>query len=78
MQAISKKLAMAAKMNIAIKAISIRALFSEEITEGDFIFDNINNFRFVMHQKLMKVDISKANGKTIVPVIHKHIKKVVL
>eukprot|EP00727_Mastigamoeba_balamuthi_P006971 m51a1_g2895 hypothetical protein (1596) ;mRNA; r:439894-455092 len=56
MQVVGKKLAMAAKMNVAIKAFSMRALFSEEI-------------------KLVEVDISKANGKTIIPVIHKHIKK---
>eukprot|EP00727_Mastigamoeba_balamuthi_P000455 m51a1_g10406 hypothetical protein (163) ;mRNA; f:16426-19115 len=47
-------------------------------TEGDSIFNNIDDFRFVTHQKLIEVDISKANGKTIVPVIHKHIKKVAL
>eukprot|EP00727_Mastigamoeba_balamuthi_P009358 m51a1_g5044 hypothetical protein (240) ;mRNA; f:35689-40430 len=110
MQVVGKKLAMAAKMNVAIKAFSMRALFSEEIvdatkatgaidrklvtddikdhfrtaclnvfmmlrTEGDSIFDNINDFRFVTHQKLIEIDISKANGKTIVLVIHKHIKK---
>eukprot|EP00727_Mastigamoeba_balamuthi_P003801 m51a1_g13418 hypothetical protein (168) ;mRNA; f:1098-1669 len=110
MQVVGKKLATAAKMNVAIKAFSMRALFSEEIvdatkatgaidrklvtddvkdhfrtaclnvfmmlrTEGDSIFDNIDDFRFVTHQKLVEVDISKANGKTIVPVIHKHIKK---
>eukprot|EP00727_Mastigamoeba_balamuthi_P014341 m51a1_g9531 hypothetical protein (289) ;mRNA; f:792913-798078 len=73
MQVVGKKLAMAAKMNVAIKAFSMWALFSE--TEGDSIFDNIDDFRFVTHQKLVEVDISKANGKTIVPVIHKHIKK---
>eukprot|EP00727_Mastigamoeba_balamuthi_P000437 m51a1_g10390 hypothetical protein (533) ;mRNA; r:28066-46081 len=113
MQVVGKKLATAAKMNVAIKAFSMRALFSEEIvdatkatgaidrklvthdikdhfhtaclnvfvmlqTEGDSIFDNIDDFRFVTHQKLVEVDISKANGKTIVPVIHKHIKKVAL
>eukprot|EP00727_Mastigamoeba_balamuthi_P004432 m51a1_g13988 hypothetical protein (257) ;mRNA; f:1047580-1052571 len=113
MQVVGKKLAMAAKMNVAIKAFSMRVLFSEEIvdatkatgaidrklvtddikdhfrtaclnvfvmlrTEGDSIFDNIDDFRFVTHQKLVEVDISKANGKTIVPVIHKHIKKVAL
>eukprot|EP00727_Mastigamoeba_balamuthi_P001746 m51a1_g11569 hypothetical protein (315) ;mRNA; r:12268-26662 len=113
MQVVGKKLATAAKMNVAIKAFSMRALFSEEIvnatkatgaidqklvinnikdhfrtaclnvfgmlwTEGDSIFDNIDDFRFVTHQKLVEVNISKANGKTIVPVIHKHIKKVAL
>eukprot|EP00727_Mastigamoeba_balamuthi_P008389 m51a1_g4172 hypothetical protein (383) ;mRNA; r:332616-340488 len=113
MQVMGKKLAMAAKMNVAIKAFLMRALFSEEIvdatkatgaidrklvtddikdhfrtaclnvfvmlrTEEDSIFDNIDDFRFVTHQKLVEVDISKANGKTIVPVIHKHIKKKVI
>eukprot|EP00727_Mastigamoeba_balamuthi_P012843 m51a1_g8181 hypothetical protein (295) ;mRNA; f:127535-138076 len=47
-------------------------------TKGDSIFDNIDDFRFVTHQKLVEVDISKSNSKTIIPVIHKHIKKVVL
>eukprot|EP00727_Mastigamoeba_balamuthi_P009992 m51a1_g5615 hypothetical protein (388) ;mRNA; f:745570-751138 len=110
MQVVGKKLATAAKMNVAIKAFSMQALFSEEIvdatkatgaidrklvtadikdhfrtaclnvfvmlwTKRDSIFDNIDDFRFVTHQKLVEVDISKANGKTIVPVIHKHIKK---
>eukprot|EP00727_Mastigamoeba_balamuthi_P006432 m51a1_g2409 hypothetical protein (158) ;mRNA; r:779933-784339 len=81
MQVVSKKLATAAKMNITIKAFS---MFSEDIkdhfrmaclnvfvmlrTERDSIFNNINDFRFVIHQKLVEVDILKANGKTIVPV----------
>eukprot|EP00727_Mastigamoeba_balamuthi_P003375 m51a1_g13034 hypothetical protein (110) ;mRNA; f:957-1354 len=44
-------------------------------TEEDSIFDNIDDCRFVIYQKLVEIDISKANGKTIVLVIHKHIKK---
>eukprot|EP00727_Mastigamoeba_balamuthi_P000732 m51a1_g10656 hypothetical protein (347) ;mRNA; r:30269-38067 len=85
MQVVGKKLATAAKMNVAIKAFSMQALFSEEIVVGKKLATAakmnvaIKAFSmqalFVTYQKLIEVDISKANGKTIVPVIHKHIKK---